>query len=131
MNKSFIYDAVRTPRATSRGGRLATVSPSRLAACSLSEIIHRNDIDSAAIEDVILGCVITSDEQGANVTRSAVLAAEYNYRVPGMQVSRFCSSGLEAVHIACAKVGSGQIDAAVAGGVESMSRVPMGSDKGS
>jgi len=130
MSKSFIYDTARSPRASSRSGVLASISPSRLSARVLSAVVERNQIDSALIEDVIFGCAITSDEQGANVTRTALLAADYDYQVPGMQVSRFCSSGLEAVNTASAKVASGQLDAIVAGGIESISRVPMGSDKG-
>ncbi len=126
MVEAFIYDAVRTPRGKGRkDGALHGVTPVRLAATALSALRDRNRIETAAVDDVILGCVESVGEQGANIARIAALYADYDLSVPGFQVNRFCASGLEACNIAAAQVIAGQADLVVGGGVESMSRVPM------
>lgn len=131
MTDVFIYDHVRTPRGKGKAdGALAEITPVQLAAQMLQAIRDRNTLDSALIEDVLLGCVVPVGEQGGNIARVAALVAGFDHVVPGMQVNRYCGSGLEAVNFAAAKVGSGQVDMAIGGGVESMSRVPMGSDGG-
>ncbi|MCA9563194.1 MAG: acetyl-CoA C-acetyltransferase [Myxococcales bacterium] len=132
MAECFIFDAVRTPRGKGRkrDGSLASVTPLELAKCVLSAIPERNDIPSAEVDDVILGCVEAVREQGANIGRLAALHAGYDQSVPGFQVNRFCASGLEAVNLAAAKVKAGDADLVVAGGVESMSRIPMGAGGG-
>ncbi len=132
MTDCFIYDAVRTPRGRGRkkDGALADAPPLRLAEAVLRALPERGDFDSAEIEDVILGCVEPVGEQGANVGRMAALISGYDERVPGVQLNRFCSSGLEAVNIAAAKVKAGDVDLAVGGGVESMSRIKMGAAGG-
>ena len=126
MTDAFIYDAVRTPRGKGRkDGALHEVTPVKLAATALSAIRERNDLDTAEVDDVIFGCVEPAAEQGAVITRLAVIMADYDESVPGIQINRFCSSGLDAVNMAAAKVQAGQDDLAIGGGVESMSRVPM------
>lgn len=131
MAEAFIFDGVRTPRGKLRNGALTEISPTRLAAAALTGLADRTHLDTAKVEDVIFGCVAAVGEQGACITRAAIMAAGWDESVPGVQISRFCSSGLEAVNLAAAKVMAGQSDLVVAGGVESMSRVPMGSDRGS
>jgi acetyl-CoA C-acetyltransferase len=128
----YIYDAVRTPRGKGRlkDGALADVTPIQLATTVLRALCLRGGFDSALIEDVIMGCVEPAGEQGANIGRLAALAAGYDQSVPGIQINRYCASGLEAVNIAAAKVKAGDADLIVAGGVESMSRVPMGTAGG-
>ncbi|MEP3422944.1 MAG: acetyl-CoA C-acetyltransferase [Erythrobacter sp.] len=131
MAEAYIYDAVRTPRGKGKSdGSLHEITPLQLAAQVLKALPERNDIDSAVIEDVAFGCVSPVGEQGAVIPRTAVLAAGYSETTSAIQVNRFCGSGLEASNIAAAKVMSGECDMAVGGGVESMSRVPMGSDGG-
>jgi len=131
MTEAYIYDAVRTPRGKGKSdGSLHEVTPVALATQVLQAIRDRNEIDAAAIEDVALGCVSPVGEQGAVVTRTAVLNAGYPETTSGIQVNRFCASGLEAINIAAAKVKAGEADLTIGGGVESMSRVPMGSDGG-
>jgi acetyl-CoA C-acetyltransferase len=129
--EAYIYDAVRTPRGRGKSdGSLHEIQPVDLLATVLKAIKNRNDLDTSYIDDVIMGCVSPIGEQGADIARTAVLAAGYAQSVAGVQVNRFCSSGLEAINMAAAYVMSGQVDMLVAGGVESMSRVPMGSDGG-
>lgn len=132
MGESYIYDAVRTPRGKGRlkDGALAEVTPLELAKTVLQALPERGGFDSSEIEDVLLGCVEPAREQGANVGRLAALVAGYDESVPGLQINRYCSSGLEALNIAAAKVKAGDLDLVVAGGVESMSRVPMGTAGG-
>lgn len=132
MTECFIYDAVRTPRGKGRkkDGALADATPLQLAKAVLRVLPERGGFDSKEIEDVIFGCVEPVGEQGANVGRMAALMAGYDEGVPGFQLNRFCSSGLEAVNIAAAKVKAGDVDLIVAGGVESMSRIPMGASGG-
>ncbi len=131
MTDAFILDAVRTPRGRGRiDGSLHPITPIQLAAQTLGALRDRHELDTAKVEDVILGCVSPVGEQGANIARVASLVAGYDEGVPGKQLNRFCASGLEAVNTASATVMSGQSDLLVAGGVESMSRVTMGSDGG-
>ena len=131
MADCFLYDAVRTPRGRGRkGGSLTTIRPVELARTVLEAIRDRNDLHTAYIDDVILGCVEPVMEQGGNIARIAALVAGYDQRVPGVQVNRFCASGLVATNMAAAQVMAGQADLTVGGGVESMSRVPMGSSRG-
>ncbi|MGF7215926.1 acetyl-CoA C-acetyltransferase [Spirosoma lacussanchae] len=131
MADAFIYDAVRTPRGRGKSdGSLHDVQPIQLLTSVLRALRDRNQLDTALIDDVIMGCVTPIGEQGADIARTAALEAGYAETVAGVQLNRFCSSGLEAINMAGAYVMSGQVDAIVAGGVESMSRVPMGSDGG-
>lgn len=131
MPDCYIYDAVRTPRGKGRAsGSLATVTPVDLARITLEALVNRNEFDAEVIDDVVLGCVEPVLEQGSCIARIAALRAGYGQSVPGVQVSRFCASGLEATNIAAAKVMAGMCEVTVGGGVESMSRVPMGSSRG-
>jgi acetyl-CoA C-acetyltransferase len=131
MTDAYILDAVRTPRGRGRkDGSLHTITPVQLAAQTLAALRDRNELDTSRVEDVVLGCVTPVGEQGANIARVAALVAGYDESVPGKQLNRFCSSGLEAVNSAAAQVMCGQSDLQVAGGIECMSRVPMGSDGG-
>lgn len=132
MTECFIYDAVRTPRGKGRkkDGALADAPPLRMAKAVLQALPERGGFDSKEIEDVILGCVEPVGEQGANVGRMAAMIAGYDDCVPGVQLNRFCSSGLEAVNIAAAKVKAGDVDLIVGGGLESMSRISMGAAGG-
>ncbi len=128
---AFIFDAVRTPRGKGKkDGALHGTTPLELAATTLRALQQRNRLDTALVDDVVLGCVTPVGEQGACIARIAALAAGYDQRVSGVQVNRFCASGLEACNMAAAQVMSGQSDLAIGGGVEAMSRVPMGSDGG-
>jgi len=131
MTDAYIYDAVRTPRGEGKAiGTLNEVSPVNLAATALAALRDRNDLDTSYVDDVVLGCSEPAGEQGAVIARSAVLMADYDESVSGVQINRFCASGLEAVNMAAAQVMSGQADLAVGGGVESMSRVAMASSGG-
>ena len=131
MAEAYIYDAVRTPRGRGKkDGALHEITALSLAAQVLEGVRDRNGLDTSRVDDVILGCVAPVGEQGANIARTAVLAADYAETTAGMQVHRFCASGLEACNLAAAKVMSGEAEMAIGGGVESMSRVPMGSDGG-
>jgi acetyl-CoA C-acetyltransferase len=127
MPEAFIYDAVRTPRGRGKkDGALHEVSTAVLAAGTLSAIRDRNQLDPAAIDDVILGCVDPVGEAGGDIARNAVFAAGFPNTVPGMQINRYCASGLDAVNLAHAAIVAGQHDMIVAGGVESMGRVGIG-----
>ena len=131
MTDAYIYDAVRTPRGRGKSnGSLHEITPVNLASQALTALRDRNDLDTARVDDVILGCVMPVGEQGADIARLAVLGAGYDESVTGAQINRFCSSGLDACTRAAAQVMSGQADLTIGGGVESMSRVPMGSDGG-
>jgi acetyl-CoA C-acetyltransferase len=131
MHEAMIFDAIRTPRGKGkRDGSLYEVKPVTLLAGVLQELQRRNDLDTAEVEDVVMGCVTPSGEQGSCIAKTAALAAGWDWKVPGFQLNRFCASGLEAVNLAAQKVRSGWEDLVVAGGIESMSRVPMGSDRG-
>lgn len=131
MTSAYIYDAVRTPRGRGRAdGALHEMTSLALAVQVLQAIRQRNDLDTALVDDVILGCVMPVGEQGSDIARIAALVAGYDQRVPGVQVNRFCASGLEACNIAAGKVLSGEAQFVIAGGVESMSRVALGGDGG-
>ncbi|MBW8010283.1 MAG: acetyl-CoA C-acetyltransferase [Chloroflexi bacterium] len=130
-NEAYIFDGVRTPRGKGKkNGSLYEVTPINLVVTLLKELESRNDLDTSQVEDIILGCVTPVGEQGADIARTAALVADWDVDTPGMQINRFCASGLETVNLAASKVRSGWEDLIVAGGVESMSRVPMGSDGG-
>jgi acetyl-CoA C-acetyltransferase len=132
MPDAYIYDAVRTPRGRGKkDGSLHEVTALRLATQTLEALRERNQLDTAKLDDVILGCVSPVGEQGSDIARMAVLNAGYDQGVPGVQINRFCASGLEATNMAAAEIMSGAADMTIGGGVESMSRVPMGSDGGS
>jgi acetyl-CoA C-acetyltransferase len=131
MPEAFIYDAVRTPRGRGKpDGALHEITALDLASQALGALRDRNALDTALVDDVILGCVMPVGEQGADIARLAVLTANYAQTTAGVQVNRYCGSGLEACNIAAAKVTYGEADFAIGGGVESMSRVPMGADGG-
>jgi len=131
MTDAFIFDAVRTPRGKGRSsGALHGSTPISLAITALQALRERNTLDTACVDDIILGCVEPAGEQGANIARVAAIAAGYHESAAGVQVNRFCASGLEACNMAAAKVMSGQSPLAIGGGVESMSRVPMGTSGG-
>lgn len=128
---AYIYDHLRTPRGKGKSdGKLHEVTAVSLASQVLAGLRDRSALDTALVEDVVLGCVAPVGEQGSNIARIAVLMAGYDESVPAFQINRYCSSGLEAVNIAAAKVMAGQGMAAIGGGVESMSRVPMGTGGG-
>ncbi|MBC7153439.1 MAG: acetyl-CoA C-acetyltransferase [Rhodobacteraceae bacterium] len=129
MSDAYIYDAVRSPRGKGRvDGALHEVTALRLSALVLNEIKARSDLDTRAIEDLIWGNVTQVGEQGGCLARSVVLASDFDEQVPGLAINRFCASGLEAVNLAANQVRAGAGQAYVAGGVEMMGRVPMGSD---
>jgi len=129
--EAFIYEAIRTPRGKQKNGSLTEVKPLNLVVGLIDELRSRfPDLDENLISDVILGCVSPVGDQGADIARTAVIAAGMPDTVGGVQLNRFCASGLEAVNTAAQKVRSGWDDLVIAGGVESMSRVPMGSDGG-
>jgi len=131
MTDCFIYDAVRTPRGRGKkDGSLHEVTALELATQSLAAIRDRNRLDTAELDDVILGCVDPVGEQGADIARAAVLKAGFAQTVPGVQINRFCASGLEACNMAAGQIMAGQSDLAIGGGVEAMSRVPIGSSGG-
>ena len=131
MSHAMIYEAVRTPRGKGKkDGSLHEVKPVDLLAGLLVKLQKRLDFDPAALDDVVMGVVSPIGEQGSVIAKTAALKAGWDFRVAGMQINRFCASGLEAVNLAAQKVASGWEDLVVAGGVESMSRVPIGSDGG-
>ena len=128
---AFILDHVRTPRARGKAdGSLHEVTPVWLASRPLVALAERNHLDTRAVEEVVMGCVGPVGEQGGNIARMAVLAADWEQAVPGISIDRACGSGLEAVAFAAGKIMAGQADLTVGAGVESMSRVPMGSSGG-
>ena len=129
MTDAYIYDAIRTPRGKGRkDGALHEVTSLRLSALTLNALKERNDLDGHAVEDVIWGNVTQVGEQGGCLARSAVLASDLDERIPGLSINRFCASGMEAVNLAANQVRAGAGDAYIAGGVEMMGRVAMGSD---
>ncbi len=131
MAEAYIYDAVRTPRGKGKkDGSLHEMTALSLATQVLENLRDRNGLDTSKVDDVVLGCVSPVGEQGSDIARTAVLTADYAETTAGVQINRFCASGLEAVNMAAAKVISGEAQMAIGGGVESMSRVPMGSDGG-
>ncbi len=131
MTDAYILDAVRTPRGRGRpDGSLHSITPVELAAQTLAVLRDRTSLDTRLVDDVTFGCVTPVGEQGADIARVAALVAGYDESVPGKQLNRFCASGLESVNTAAAQVMSGQSELTIGGGVESMSRVQMGSDGG-
>src|SRR5262245_57945707 len=129
-SNSYVIDAVRTPRGRGKAGKgaLTRIHPQELLAQTLRALEARGSVRAVEVDDVIAGCVTQVGDQGANIARNAVLAAGWPIEVSATTVNRFCASGLQSVHFAAMGVASGAQDLAVAGGVESMSRVPMGSD---
>jgi acetyl-CoA C-acetyltransferase len=131
MAEAFIYDHVRTPRGRGKAdGSLHEVTALNLAAQTLEAVRTRNALDPTLVDDVVLGCVDPVGEAGGNIARAAAIVADYGDQVPGVQINRFCASGLDAVNFAAAQVMSGQHDMAIGGGVESMSRVGLGASGG-
>lgn len=131
MTEAFIYDAVRTPRGKGRAsGALHEVTPMRLATTALEAVRDRNELDTSLVDDVVLGCVMPVGEQGSDIARVAVIQSGYAETTAGVQINRFCASGLEACNMAAAQVMSGQSQMAIGGGVESMSRVGIGASGG-
>src|SRR5579872_535749 len=131
MTDAFIYDHVRTPRGRGKpDGALHTATTLRLAATALSAIKERNQLDAKLVDDVVMGCVDPVGEAGGDIARAGALAAGYGDHVPGVQINRFCASGLDAVNFAAAQVMAGQHDMTIGGGVESMSRVGIGASGG-
>jgi acetyl-CoA C-acetyltransferase len=131
MTEAFIFDALRTPRGNGKAdGSLYSVKPVTLVAGLLSELQMRNQLDTSQVDDIVLGCVTPVGDQGADIAKTAALVADWAISVAGVQINRFCASGLEAVNLGAMKIASGFEDLVVVGGVESMSRVPMGSDGG-
>jgi acetyl-CoA C-acetyltransferase len=131
VTEAFVYDAIRTPRGRGKSsGSLHEVKPITLLTGVLKELQKRHDLDTSQVDDVVMGCVTPVGEQGSCIAKTAALAAGWDFRASGVQLNRFCASGLEAVNMAAQKVRSGWEDLVVAGGVESLSRVPMGTDRG-
>jgi acetyl-CoA C-acetyltransferase len=130
MADVYIFDALRTPRGRGKAGKggLSHIHPQELLAQTLNHLAERLKLDKGLIDDVAMGCVSQVKEQGACITRNALIAAQWPEEVGGYTVNRFCGSGLEAINSIAGKIGAGFIDAGIGGGVESMSRVPMGSD---
>lgn len=131
MTQALIFDALRTPRGKGKAdGALHSVKPVNLAAGLLRALEQRCELDTSQVDDVVLGCVTPIGDQGADIAKTVVQAADWDVSVAGVQINRFCASGLEAVNLGAMKVRSGFEELVVVGGVESMSRVPMGSDGG-
>ncbi|PRD35359.1 UNVERIFIED_CONTAM: fadA [Trichonephila clavipes] len=131
MSEAYIIDAIRTPRGKGKkDGSLHEVKPITLLTTLLNELQQRHQLDTSKVDDIVLGCVTPIGDQGGDIAKTAAIAAGWNDDVAGVQINRFCASGLEAVNLAAQKVRSGWEDVVVAGGVESMSRIPMGSDGG-
>ncbi|MGL4496954.1 MAG: acetyl-CoA C-acetyltransferase [Beijerinckiaceae bacterium] len=131
MGEAYIYDAVRTPRGKGKAdGSLHEVTALKLSETTLRAIAARNNLDTKLVDDVVLGCVDPVGEAGGDIARASALVSDYGDSVPGIQINRFCASGLDAVNFASAQVMSGQHDLTIGGGVESMSRVGMGASGG-
>lgn len=131
MTQAFIFDALRTPRGRGKAdGALYSVKPVNLLAGLLAALQQRTQLDTREVDDIVIGCVTPIGDQGADIAKTAALVADWDVSVAGVQINRFCASGLEAVNLGAMKVRSGFEDLVVVGGVESMSRVPMGSDGG-
>ncbi len=132
LNGVFILDCLRTPRARVKSGAsaLSNFHPQELLGQTLRALVNRSAIDATRIEDVIIGCVTEVEEQGANIARNAALTAGLPISVGGITLNRCCASGLQAINFAAAEVASTMADLVIAGGVESVSRVKMGSDGG-
>ncbi|MBV7478482.1 acetyl-CoA C-acetyltransferase [Pseudomonas sp. PDM31] len=131
MTQALIFDALRTPRGKGKAdGALHSVKPVNLVAGLLTALQQRTALDTSQVDDVVLGCVTPIGDQGSDIAKTAAQVADWDVSVAGVQINRFCASGLEAVNLGAMKVRSGFEDLVVVGGVESMSRVPMGSDGG-
>ncbi|MGF6153912.1 acetyl-CoA C-acetyltransferase [Pseudomonas fluorescens] len=131
MTQALIFDALRTPRGRGKAdGALYSVKPVNLLAGLLAALQQRTQLDTREVDDIVIGCVTPIGDQGADIAKTAALVADWDVSVAGVQINRFCASGLEAVNLGAMKVRSGFEDLVVVGGVESMSRVPMGSDGG-
>lgn len=131
MKEAYIFDALRTPRGKGKAsGALFEFKPIDLLVTLLHALQERNELDTKEVEDFILGCVTPVNDQGSDIAKAALLYAGWDEQVTGMQINRFCASGLESVNLAAMKIRSGWEDLVIAGGVESMSRVPMESDRG-
>ena len=131
MTQALIYDALRTPRGKGKpDGALHSVKPVNLVVGLLRALQQRTSLDTSQVDDVVLGCVTPIGDQGSDIAKTATQVADWDVSVAGVQINRFCASGLEAVNLGAMKVRSGFEDLVVVGGVESMSRVPMGSDGG-
>lgn len=131
MTEAYIFDSLRTPRGKGKkDGALYSVKPVQLVAGLLKALQARNGLDTSQVDDIVLGCVTPVGDQGADIAKTAAMVADWDVSVAGVQLNRFCASGLEAVNLGAMKVRSGFEDLVVVGGVESMSRVPMGSDGG-
>jgi len=131
MTEAYIYDHVRTPRGRGKpDGSLHEVTALRLAETALRALKDRNGLDTRQVDDVVLGCVDPVGEAGGDIARAAALVADYGTHVPGVQINRFCASGLDAINFAAAQVMAGQHDLTVGGGVESMSRIGLGASGG-
>ena len=129
--EAYVYEAIRTPRARGKvGSELNEVKPIDLIVTLMDELVKRTDLDTSQVDDVVLGCVAPVGDQGSDIAKIAAQKAGWDIDVPGVQLNRFCASGLESVNVAAMKVRSGWENLVVAGGVESMSRVPLGSDGG-
>ena len=129
--EAYVYEAIRTPRARGKAGsELNEVKPIDLIVTLMDELVKRTDLDTSQVDDVVLGCVAPVGDQGSDIAKIAAQKAGWDIDVPGVQLNRFCASGLESVNVAAMKVRSGWENLVVAGGVESMSRVPLGSDGG-
>ncbi|MEM8909266.1 MAG: beta-ketoacyl synthase N-terminal-like domain-containing protein, partial [Bacteroidota bacterium] len=131
MKEAYIFDALRTPRGRGKAnGALFETKPIDLLVTLLQALQERNQLTTSEVEDFVLGCVTPMDDQGGDIAKAALLYAGWDERVTGMQINRLCASGLEAINLAAMKIRSGWEDLIIAGGVESMSRIPMESDGG-
>ena len=130
-NEAYIFDSIRSPRGKRKNGSLNEITPTDLLSKLMLALSIKHDFDTAQIDDVVIGCVMPINDQGANIGKTAAQYAGWDVDVPGMQINRFCGSGLEAINIATMKINSGWENLIVSGGVESMSRVPIGADGGS
>ena len=130
-NEAYIFDSIRSPRGKRKNGSLNEITPTDLLSKLMFALSIKHDFDTARIDDVVIGCVMPINDQGANIGKTAAQYAGWDVDVPGMQINRFCGSGLEAINIATMKINSGWENLIVSGGVESMSRVPIGADGGS
>ncbi|MED5434218.1 MAG: acetyl-CoA C-acetyltransferase [Candidatus Neomarinimicrobiota bacterium] len=130
-SEAYIFDSIRSPRGKRKNGSLNEVTPTDLLSKLMISLSDRHNLDTSLIDDVVIGCVMPVGDQGANIGKTAAQYAGWDTDVPGMQINRFCGSGLEAINIAAMKIKSGWENLIVSGGVESMSRVPMGADGGS
>lgn len=131
MTEAFIFDAIRTPRGRGKSsGALYEVKPIDLLTTLLQELKERNQLPLQEVDDVVIGCVNTIDDQGFNIAKAALIHAGWPHHVPGMTLNRYCASGLEAVNLAAAKIRAGWGELCIAGGLESLSRIPLGSDGG-